>query len=110
MDADPPGREAAVRIAGDLERHDAADVRIIELAPARDDGYDLSDWLRERNQVRTLTARTYTSGEYRRMPDSASRPRATSAGSSPVRGSSITSLTPAAVPGVGARSYGCAQF
>ena len=33
MDADCPGRQAALRIAGDLERHGAADVRIVELAP-----------------------------------------------------------------------------
>jgi hypothetical protein len=57
MDADRPGRQAAVRIAGDLERQGAAQVRILELAPDRDDGYDLSDWLREGNHLRTLSER-----------------------------------------------------
>ena len=46
MDADRPGRDAALRIARDLEQHGAARVRILELAAGRDDGYDLSDWLR----------------------------------------------------------------
>jgi DNA primase len=44
MDADPPGRDAAQRIASDLTPH-AATVRIIDPAPDRDDGYDLTDWL-----------------------------------------------------------------
>jgi hypothetical protein len=43
-DADPPGRELAERIAGDLA--DAArEVVVVDLAPGRDDGYDLTDWL-----------------------------------------------------------------
>ena len=45
MDADRAGREATLRIACDLGRH-AARVSIIDLDPRRDDGYDLSDWLR----------------------------------------------------------------
>lgn len=43
MDCDPPGRAAAARIAGDL-RH-VGTVEILDLAPARTDGYDLTDWL-----------------------------------------------------------------
>ena len=44
LDCDRAGREAAARIAGDLK---AAGVRgsIIDLAPGRQDGYDLTDWL-----------------------------------------------------------------
>ena len=44
LDCDLAGREAAARIAGDLK---AVGVRgsIIDLAPGRHDGYDLTDWL-----------------------------------------------------------------
>lgn len=45
MDADPAGREVAQRIRRDLDA--CADATILDLAPERDDGYDLSDWLRE---------------------------------------------------------------
>ena len=46
MDSDHAGRVAAERIAGDLR---AAGVHgsIIDLAPGREDGYDLTDWLSE---------------------------------------------------------------
>jgi Toprim-like len=43
MDADKQGRAAAERIAHDLADH--AQARIVELAPRRTDGYDLTDWL-----------------------------------------------------------------
>jgi hypothetical protein len=45
MDADSQGRAAAKRIALDLA--DAADAVVIDLAPTRHDGYDLTDWLLE---------------------------------------------------------------
>ena len=45
MDADDQGRAAAERIARDLDKH--ADAQIIDLAPDRTDGYDLTDWLIE---------------------------------------------------------------
>ena len=47
MDSDPAGREAAARIADDLK---LAGVHgsIIDLAPDREDGYDLADWLSDR--------------------------------------------------------------
>ena len=47
LDCDRAGRHAAARIAGDLK---AAGVRgsIVDLAPDRQDGYDLTDWLDER--------------------------------------------------------------
>ncbi|MGH2870054.1 MAG: toprim domain-containing protein, partial [Solirubrobacteraceae bacterium] len=42
MDSDAPGRAAAQRIAADLRL--VADVRVVDLAPGRDDGFDLTDW------------------------------------------------------------------
>lgn len=53
MDCDRAGRQAAVRIAGDLERRGIA-AAIHDLAPSRDDGYDLTDWLREGNPATRL--------------------------------------------------------
>ncbi|HWF24175.1 MAG TPA: hypothetical protein VG275_01915 [Solirubrobacteraceae bacterium] len=53
MDADGPGRELAERIASDLD--DVVDeVLPIDLAPERDDGYDLTDWLLEHQVPMTL--------------------------------------------------------
>jgi hypothetical protein len=46
MDCDRASRHAAARIAADLERRGIT-AGIIDLAPARQDGYDLSDWLRD---------------------------------------------------------------
>lgn len=43
MDADAPGRAAAKRIAADLDR--VCEVRVVDLAPERHDGFDLTDWL-----------------------------------------------------------------
>jgi DNA primase len=43
MNADTQGRAAARRISTNLANH--AHPRIVELAPLRDDGYDLTDWL-----------------------------------------------------------------
>ena len=45
MDADDQGRAAAERIADDLAH--VADPQIIDIAPERSDGYDLTDWLLE---------------------------------------------------------------
>jgi hypothetical protein len=54
MDCDPPGRRVAHAIATDLGRAGAAPT-IIDLAPRRCDGYDVSDWLvRDRNPVEAL--------------------------------------------------------
>lgn len=44
-DADAAGRALAARVADDLEP--VARPRIIDLAPEREDGYDLTDWLLE---------------------------------------------------------------
>ncbi|MGH2875691.1 MAG: toprim domain-containing protein, partial [Solirubrobacteraceae bacterium] len=46
MDCDRPGRQAAARIASDLQRR-GIETGVADLAPRRQDGYDLSDWLRE---------------------------------------------------------------
>jgi hypothetical protein len=59
MDADRPGREAAVRIAADLRLHGAR-APIVELDPSRDDGYDLSDWLRSGNNPDLITELSHT--------------------------------------------------
>ena len=50
MDSDQPGRDAAQRIATDLRA--VATVRVVDLAPDRDDGYDLTNWLLEQAQQR----------------------------------------------------------
>lgn len=42
-DADKPGREAAQRTAAAIAEH-CSDVRVLDLAPSRTDGYDLSDF------------------------------------------------------------------
>jgi hypothetical protein len=60
MDCDRPGRKAAARIAEDLGRG-GAHPRIVDLAPDREDGYDLSDWLCAGNDLGLLTARSHTS-------------------------------------------------
>jgi hypothetical protein len=60
MDCDRPGRKAAARMADDLA-HAGADARIVDLAPDRDDGYDLSDWLGAGNNPALLSARCYSS-------------------------------------------------
>jgi hypothetical protein len=48
MDCDRAGRIAAERIAGDLQAAGAI-ARMVDLAPGRDDGYDLTDGLAERD-------------------------------------------------------------
>ena len=49
MDCDPAGRGAAARIAGDLK---TAGVHgsVIDLAPGRGDGYDLTDWVHDHRE------------------------------------------------------------
>jgi DNA primase len=48
MDSDDAGRAAAERIAHDL--HGVCASRVLDLAPDRTDGFDLTDWLRTREQ------------------------------------------------------------
>jgi archaellum biogenesis ATPase FlaH/biotin operon repressor len=61
-DADEPGRTAAQRVAAAVAEH-CCDVRVLDLAPERDDGYDLSDYAslaqddRERAQAASLLLR-----------------------------------------------------
>lgn len=45
LDADDEGRQAAERIAADLQAGGAFEVQVWDPAPGRDDGYDLSDAL-----------------------------------------------------------------
>ena len=51
MDSDPAGRDAAQQIARDLNA--SASVRLVDLAPHRTDGYDLTDWLLDQPQRRS---------------------------------------------------------
>ena len=51
MDCDDPGRAAAEEIARDLAPF-AAEVRILDLDPSRDDHYDLGDFLTEAEDLR----------------------------------------------------------
>ena len=46
LDADPPGRACAHTVAQHLLDH-AQRVTVLDLAPEREDGYDLTDWLLE---------------------------------------------------------------
>jgi hypothetical protein len=48
MDCDERGREAAAAIESDVSSLGA--VRVLDLAPDRNDGYDLTDWLRQRQR------------------------------------------------------------
>jgi hypothetical protein len=68
MDCDRPGRQAAVRIAEDLERR-GIHTGIGDLAPARQDGYDVSDWLREGNAAGQLLRprELHSASVYRRI-------------------------------------------
>ena len=69
LDCDHAGRDAAARIAADLK---AAGVRgsIVDLARTRTDGYDLTDWMAERENLGARELR-----EALGAPDA--RPRAT---------------------------------
>jgi hypothetical protein len=52
MDCDEQGRMAAATIANDLSRF--SDVHVLDLAPDRNDGYDLTDWLLANTQSEAL--------------------------------------------------------
>jgi hypothetical protein len=56
MDCDRAGRAAAERIATDLDP--LAAVRVVDLAPGRTDGFDLTDWLCEQPADRSARCRT----------------------------------------------------
>jgi hypothetical protein len=61
MDSDAAGRTAAARITADLS-HVAAS-RQVDLAPDRNDGFDLTDWLRLRPRPRRVTCKTSCSSK-----------------------------------------------
>ncbi len=65
MDCDPEGRAAAQRIASDLA--EVAEVDVVDLAPERCDGYDVTDWLIGGVHLHAAASlvrhRTYTSTE-----------------------------------------------
>jgi hypothetical protein len=48
-DSDPAGRSLAAAVAADLARV-ASEIRRVDLAPGRHDGYDLTDWLTEQRR------------------------------------------------------------
>jgi len=48
MDCDERGRAAAAAIESDLSSDCA--VRVLDLAPLRNDGYDVTDWLLQRQR------------------------------------------------------------
>jgi hypothetical protein len=52
-DADAPGRQLATRIARDLHGV-VSELVAVDLAPGREDGYDLTDWLLEHQAPLTL--------------------------------------------------------
>lgn len=56
MDCDREGREAAQRIARELAEY-ATRVKVIDLDPSRNDGYDLTDLLREAGEDRSSARR-----------------------------------------------------
>jgi hypothetical protein len=53
MDCDDQGRAAAAAIAGDLSSLSV--VRVLDLAPGGNDGYDLSGWLHDRRSDAQIT-------------------------------------------------------
>jgi hypothetical protein len=61
MDSDRAGRAAAQRIASDL--HAVCAVRVIDLAPTRDDGFDLTNWLHAHPQQRRSRCTTSLSSK-----------------------------------------------
>jgi DnaB-like helicase C terminal domain len=80
-DCDGAGRGLAARAADDLVEH-ANSVRIVELAPARDDGYDIGEMVKEaagpseHPQVRALLGSVAESAPlYRRREDRPPKPR-----------------------------------
>ncbi len=112
MDADRPGREAAVRIAGDLERH-GAKASVVELDPGRDDGYDLSDWLRAGNNPHLIVDRSLARERQTRIAGPRGDVWTERIGATvPKSGTAISLAGTIGVAGLvsGGRSSGCAAF
>ena len=114
MDADRPGREAAVRIAADLQGYGAR-ASIVELDPGRDDGYDLSDWLRAGNDPDLVTDRSHARARHTRIAGSSGDVWTERIGVAMPTSRSAMSLDAEAAarvagPAGAARSRGCAAF
>jgi hypothetical protein len=112
MDADRPGREAAVRIAGDLERH-RAEALVVDLDPSRDDGYDLSDWLRAGNNPHLIAELSHMRARHTRIagPSGDLWTKRIGATMPPSRTAiSLRATAGVAGPVGGGRSWGCAAF
>ena len=114
MDADRPGREAAVRIAADLQGYGAR-ASIVGLDPGRDDGYDLSDWLRAGNDPDLVTDRSHARARHTRIAGSSGDVSTERIGVAMPTSRSAMSLDAEATAGVAglvgaARSRGCAVF
>ncbi|MGO9909268.1 MAG: toprim domain-containing protein [Solirubrobacteraceae bacterium] len=114
MDADRPGREAAVRIAADLQGYGAR-ASIVGLDPGRDDGYDLSDWLRAGNDPDLVTDRSHARARHTRIAGSSGDVWTERIGVAMPTSRSAMSLDAEATAGVAglvgaARSRGCAVF
>jgi hypothetical protein len=114
MDADRPGREAAVRIAADLHQHRAR-AQVVELDPGRDDGYDLSDWLRAGNDPDLVTDRSHARARHTRIAGSSGDVWTERIGAAMPTSRTAISLNGGAAAGVlvpvgEGRSWGCAAF
>ena len=114
MDADRPGREAAVRIAADLERHGAR-ASIAELDPGRDDGYDLSDWLQAGNSSDLITDLSHPRARHTQIAGPSDDVWTERIGAAIPKSRGAMSLDRGAAAGVagpvgGGRSWVCAAF
>jgi len=114
MDADRPGRDAAVRIAADLGRH-GAQAQVVELDPGRDDGYDLTDWLRAGNNPALITDHSHASARHTRIAGSSGDVWTERIGAAMPTSRTATSLDRGAAAGVAGpagatRSWGCAAY
>jgi hypothetical protein len=107
MDADRAGRAAAANIARDLQGHGAR-AAIVDLDPSRDDGYDLSDWLRARNDPAVPPrARPLTTGAEEQTMAGRHAPGPRAASASPRTASTTDPTPPVALRAATARSLRC---
>jgi hypothetical protein len=104
MDCDRPGRQAAARIAADLERRGVT-VGIADLDPRRQDGYDVSDWLRTGGAADQLLRppALYSASAYKRLAD---RPAGTGPEPRPQAKAARASLATRSI-GPDGKSVGC---
>ena len=112
MDADRPGREAATRIAHDLQRHGAR-AQVVDLDPGRDDGYDLSDWLQAGNHPDLITDLPHARARHTRIAGPSGDVWTERIGAATPTSRSAISPDGRAAAGVagpvGGRSWGCAR-